>query len=639
MIVLIPLGGLGSRFKDNGYTKPKALVNALGKPILYWLLDSLKESKVDYIYIPYNIEYKKYRLEDQILKDYPDINFKFLPLKEDTRGAAETIHIALDHLVKDDVPDSEVLCLDGDNFYSNNIVSLWGGKNAVVTFVDQSQSTKPIYSYVSVDQSLKINNIVEKEKISDLACSGAYGFNSFYSLNTYCKKVVENNIRQKDEFYTSNVIKLMIEDGVEFSPVKISKSDVTCLGTPLQLRLFCNNYPKKSSLSNDILVTKKRYCFDLDNTLVTFPKVTGDYSTVEPIQENINLLKYLKSFGHEIIIYTARRMKTHGGNVGKSMADIGKTTFDTLQNFDIPYDEIYFNKPQADCYVDDLASHVCNDLEKELGFYNSLVEPREFNNLNSLSIEIYRKESSDLSGEIYFYENVPSEIKDMFPILMRKDEANTWYDIEKINGVPASKLYLSETLTKDNLTHILNSINRIHAARLDNAGQNIYLNYTNKLTERYGSYDYSKYTGSDQLYQSLREALKDYEGRGVETVIHGDTVLTNIIINEFGKIKFVDMRGKLGDELSLSGDSLYDWAKVYQSLIGYDEILESRTVDNNYKQIMIDHFKDHFFSTHQEQHFEDLKTITKSLLFTLIPLHDNKKCASYYDLINSNYLK
>lgn len=332
-------------------------------------------------------------------------------------------------------------------------------------------------------------------------------------------------------------------------------------------------------------------------------------------------------------------MKTHGGNVGKSMADIGKTTFDTLQNFDIPYDEIYFNKPQADCYVDDLASHVCNDLEKELGFYNSLVEPREFNNLNSLSIEIYRKESSDLSGEIYFYENVPSEIKDMFPILMRKDEANTWYDIEKINGVPASKLYLSETLTKDNLTHILNSINRIHAARLDNAGQNIYLNYTNKLTERYGSYDYSKYTGSDQLYQSLREALKDYEGRGVETVIHGDTVLTNIIINEFGKIKFVDMRGKLGDELSLSGDSLYDWAKVYQSLIGYDEILESRTVDNNYKQIMIDHFKDHFFSTHQEQHFEDLKTITKSLLFTLIPLHDNKKCASYYDLINSNYLK
>ena len=99
------------------------------------------------------------------------------------------------------------------------------------------------------------------------------------------------------------------------------------------------------------------------------------------------------------------------------------------------------------------------------------------------------------------------------------------------------------------------------------------------------------------------------------------------------------MRGKLGDELSLSGDSLYDWAKVYQSLIGYDEILESRTVDNNYKQIMIDHFKDHFFSTHQEQHFEDLKTITKSLLFTLIPLHDNKKCVSYYDLINSNYLK
>ena len=46
-------------------------------------------------------------------------------------------------------------------------------------------------------------------------------------------------------------------------------------------------------------------------------------------------MKYLKSFGHTIIIYTARRMKTHKGNTGKLMADIGKITFNTLEKFKI----------------------------------------------------------------------------------------------------------------------------------------------------------------------------------------------------------------------------------------------------------------------------------------------------------------
>jgi hypothetical protein len=48
-------------------------------------------------------------------------------------------------------------------------------------------------------------------------------------------------------------------------------------------------------------------------------------------------------------------MKTHNGNIGKINADIGKITFDTLEKFNIPYDEIYFGKPHADFYIDDLA--------------------------------------------------------------------------------------------------------------------------------------------------------------------------------------------------------------------------------------------------------------------------------------------
>ena len=56
MNILIPLGGLGQRFKDVGYESPKPLIKALGKEIIIWLLDSLKTDKFDNVFIVYNKE-------------------------------------------------------------------------------------------------------------------------------------------------------------------------------------------------------------------------------------------------------------------------------------------------------------------------------------------------------------------------------------------------------------------------------------------------------------------------------------------------------------------------------------------------------------------------------------------------------
>ena len=70
MIILIPLGGKGKRFKDVGYSLPKPLINVMGKPIIYWLLDNLKITKdINYIIIPYSSEIKKYRFEERLKKD------------------------------------------------------------------------------------------------------------------------------------------------------------------------------------------------------------------------------------------------------------------------------------------------------------------------------------------------------------------------------------------------------------------------------------------------------------------------------------------------------------------------------------------------------------------------------------------
>ena len=71
MIVIIPLGGTGERFKKNKYTEPKALIKVLGKPIIFFLLENLNLELVEYVYIPYNKEYYNYRFEDLLIKNFP----------------------------------------------------------------------------------------------------------------------------------------------------------------------------------------------------------------------------------------------------------------------------------------------------------------------------------------------------------------------------------------------------------------------------------------------------------------------------------------------------------------------------------------------------------------------------------------
>jgi aminoglycoside phosphotransferase len=182
----------------------------------------------------------------------------------------------------------------------------------------------------------------------------------------------------------------------------------------------------------------------------------------------------------------------------------------------------------------------------------------------------------------------------------------------------------------------MSSLNRLHALNIeDGKDVNIYKNYSEKMELRYNSYNYSRFKDYEKTYGEILSFLKDYEAnkKGKKVVIHGDTVLTNIMINEFDKIKFIDMRGKVGDTLTICGDWLYDWAKLYQSLIGYDTILMDKVVSTDYKNDMLAVFEEYFMSNHTKEDFANMKMITKSLLLTLIPIHNNEKCQEYYNLI------
>lgn len=631
MIIIIQAGGFGMRFKDAGYTKPKPLVNIIGKPMLFWLLKNLDLTNIKFVIIPYNKELEKYRFEDLLKNKFPNINFLFHKLEDDTNGPAEATMVALNKLNIEDCP---ILSFDCDNFYFENVIKKWEGKNALFIFED-TDVTNNIYSYVTIVEN-KIVNIKEKEKISNYACSGGYGFNSWRQLLQYSKYIVDNNITYKDQYYMSLVIKNMCDNGIYFDPLVVDKDKYVCVGTPLHVRIFVDNiqtylhqYPN--------MIDSCRICFDLDNTLITFPTINGDYSTCKPIIKNIDLLCKLKNLGHTIIIYTARGMKTCKNNLSMVIQNNSKIIFETLDKYNIPFDEIYFGKPYADFYVDDSAICAFDDLEKLLGIYNEKINPRDFNQLISKNLKIFRKisknDSSNLSGEIYYYKNIPNEIKDLFTIMIDHDPNNMWYEMCRIDGISIHKIFLAGQLDGNGLINIMNMIDRIHkSTSYSDKNINIYDNYINKIKMRYNTFDYSKF-GNNWYYNTLIDKLSKYEAenKGINCVIHGDPVFPNIIIDQVGKIKFIDMRGKMGNTLTIYGDGLYDWAKMYQSLIGYDEIIDEVNLDNIYKKELIQVFETKFIKDIGES-LDDLKLITSSLLFTLIPLHNDEKCKKYYNL-------
>jgi capsule biosynthesis phosphatase len=605
MNIIIPLGGIGKRFSDNGYTKPKPLIKVLGKEIIFWVLDSLNLSENDNVFIPYNEFLDAFNFSEIVNSLYPNIKLKSLP---PTNGPSETLKLCINEF---DI-DGKIVLLDGDNWYEDDIISKVRNIKDNLCVYFNSTTPEPLFSYLELEGD-KIINIKEKIKISDNANTGCYVFNDAKEVLDYIDK-----IEKTGEKYISDIISNMIEDGMNFSSLKIDNYHV--LGTPQQIIEFSKSYPTE----------KKRFVFDLDNTLVTYPAISGDYSSVKPISKTINYLRNLKKQGHHIIIYTARRMRTHSGNVGALIADIGEVTINTLKEFDIPYDELFFGKPYAHFYIDDLMINPKTDLNKELGFYMEDVEPRHFNKLIYDSTTVTKiSEDNKLGGESYYYKEIQKyPIRKYFPKLVSAEKGKVV--MEKIDGSNFTTLYINEILTTNHLDKLFDSIFEIHHLfEFPRNEFDKYYDYNEKLINRFNSFDYESIGVSKVELNEILNSVKDING--VYTPIHGDLVFSNIILTNSGQLKFIDVKGVQGNEFSIYGHPLYDFAKIYQSLIGYDEILLEKQISESYKRKMVTHFEKKF--SLRKSDLVTVKNITKSLLVSLIPLHNEpEKFTKYIEL-------
>lgn len=102
---------------------------------------------------------------------------------------------------------------------------------------------------------------------------------------------------------------------------------------------------------------KPRIVIDLDDTL-TDDGSHSDYAAKLPRADVIARLREYSAQGYEIVIFSARNMRTHSGQIGRINLHTLPGVLAWLTEHDVPHDEVIMGKPwcgPGGFYVDDKA--------------------------------------------------------------------------------------------------------------------------------------------------------------------------------------------------------------------------------------------------------------------------------------------
>lgn len=237
--LIMPMAGEGSRFKREGITTPKPLVDLNGKPFFYWSVVSiLKDFSVEDIsFVVLDKHIRNNEIDKKIVDYFPDA--KIYSLDHVLDGPVFTCLKGVEQ-IKDDNP---IIFNDCDHmFRSTSFARALAEENEESDAVLLSfYSNFPQYSYVKYHNG-KIVGTVEKKVVSNDAICGAY---YFLNKETFCdaaSKYVQNC--EYSECFMSGIYNVLCAEGKKVS--KYTLDYHVEFGTPEELELA-----KQSERFND----------------------------------------------------------------------------------------------------------------------------------------------------------------------------------------------------------------------------------------------------------------------------------------------------------------------------------------------------------------------------------------------------
>jgi NDP-sugar pyrophosphorylase family protein len=234
--IVIPMAGLGSRFANAGYNKPKPFIDVDGKPMIVRVLENLAYPDVKYILIGRKEHLEKEKeLVKQIEKEF---NAIFISIDKLTEGSACTVLYARKYINNDDqlliANSDQIVDMKISDFIDDCIIRKLDG--SILTFVDKYSDPK--WSFVKLDNSNFVTEVREKVVISKFATVGIYLFSKGkYFIDSSIDMIVEND-RVNNEFYTCPTYNYAIKNGCKIGIYNISLEKMHGIGTPEDLNLY-----------------------------------------------------------------------------------------------------------------------------------------------------------------------------------------------------------------------------------------------------------------------------------------------------------------------------------------------------------------------------------------------------------------
>lgn len=234
--ILMPMGGLGRRFRDVGISTPKPLIPVLGVPMFKRALASFDpfDGHKRHIVVVRADDNAEFGLAGKVTEVDPGA--RIVLLEHDTRGAVETCLLARDQLD----PELALVIMDCDiAFYSPHYfdaITQSLGEGGVDGLLLSFDSKDPRYSFAEVDASGMVVRTAEKKAISSHALMGAYFFTRAEVFLTAAEALMERQISSAmPEYYVSLVYNELIASGKK---VGLVSGHFDCFGTPEELKEF-----------------------------------------------------------------------------------------------------------------------------------------------------------------------------------------------------------------------------------------------------------------------------------------------------------------------------------------------------------------------------------------------------------------
>ncbi|WP_199562768.1 glycosyltransferase family 2 protein [Pedobacter chinensis] len=234
--IVIPMAGEGSRFVKAGFEKPKPFIDVEGLPMIERVMENLNYQNAHFILIGRKDHLEKEKkLVNKIINKY---DAEFIAIDKLTEGTACTVLFAKKQ-IDNDYPllianSDQIVDIEIADFINDCLQRNLDG--SILTFKDEELNPK--WSFAKTDASGIVQEVKEKEAISNNATVGIYLFakGSDY-VDAAIQMIIEND-RVNNEFYTCPSYNYAIRDGKNIGVYDIPFTAMHGIGTPEDLDVF-----------------------------------------------------------------------------------------------------------------------------------------------------------------------------------------------------------------------------------------------------------------------------------------------------------------------------------------------------------------------------------------------------------------